>query len=121
MGLYVCGEGIRIVKEKYRSVVMVCGVIFALTTGSIKMLKLSVNSYNFLETVRHAQLLDYSISLGTGYSSTGLFGGTQDTAPLVYDQVDCIGTESTLSSCTLSDYGTLNPTCTAVAGLKCAG
>lgn len=61
------------------------------------------------------------LTTGSAYSTTGLFGGSQDQRPLVYDGATCTGSETTLTSCTLADYATVNPTCTTIAGVMCAG
>lgn len=59
--------------------------------------------------------------VGYGYSTDNLFNGNQDLAPLVYDGFTCTGLEGTLFNCTIADYGTVDPTCTTVAGVMCAG
>ncbi len=59
------------------------------------------------------------MSSGYGRSTFSLFGGSQDYAPIVYDSVDCIGSEDRLSDCTKSDYASLYPMCLKVAGVTC--
>jgi deleted-in-malignant-brain-tumors protein 1 len=53
------------------------------------------------------------------FSTGGFFGGSQDEAPLVYDRLDCTGSEQFYSACSLSDFGTVDPTCTGVGGIMC--
>ena len=71
------------------------------------------------------QFINYSIwyiyIVGYGFSTDNLFNGNQDLAPLVYDGVTCSGFEGTLFNCTIADYGTVDPFCTTVAGVMCAG
>ena len=58
-------------------------------------------------------------NIGNSNSSTNFFGGSQDIAPIVIDEIYCTGNEASLTECTYYNY--YNSTCTMVAGIYCAG
>ena len=67
---------------------------------------------------------EYSLTMvcfkiGYGRSTSSLFGGGQDIAPIIYDAITCGGSEDNLANCAKQEYSTLNPTCRYVAGVTC--
>ena len=58
--------------------------------------------------------------IGNSYNRySSVFGGSQDIAPIVIDDIYCTGNEATLTECTYYTY--YSSSCTGIAGVYCAG
>ena len=56
---------------------------------------------------------------GSVFSTDGLFDGSQDIGPIMYDSFNCSGNEDSLANCPYSEYGQFNPECRSILGVQC--
>ena len=114
-------------KEIYKYVEVECGDLYVITAGNTQEIRmLHVDNLDTLTTtvsLMPTKILfrfNYSSFEGHAYSRYSFFGGSQDTAPLVWDRVNCGGSETSLTQCSKYYYG-YRRTCTQTAGIYCAG
>ena len=65
-------------------------------------------------------MFNYFSFEGIDTSGNSFFGGSQDTAPLVWDTFHCQGTETSLTQCYKENNGFYSE-CTHTAGIYCTG
>ena len=85
-----------------------------------RQLGFSNSNCKFNAHSNYYSVFNYSSFKGHAYSQYSFFGGSQDTAPLVWDRFNCIGSETSLTQCSKYNYG-YRSTCTYTAGIYCPG